>query len=99
MAAPYRLSCAPVALVRAPSRRHRACTRCDAWVIPLRPHPGWRVAEVSSWVLCAALLLPASKGPWMILMPLHLLMTVGFFGPLRERAHATARCPQCARYV
>lgn len=99
MTAPYRVATAALALPRAPTTRHRACARCEDWVIPLRPHPGWRVAEVSSWVFCAAMLLPASKGPWMVLMPLHLLMTVGFFGPLRARSKAEPRCPRCARYV
>jgi hypothetical protein len=99
MPSPYRAVLALPAPPAAPTRRHRRCERCDDWVLPRRPHPGWRVAEVSAWVVTALLLLPASKGPWMVLMPLNCAMGLGLFGPLRAKSQAEPRCPTCRCYV
>lgn len=99
MSVPYRVALDLPIPAPAPSRRHRHCVRCAAWVLPKRAHPGWRIAEVSSWVFTALLLLPASKGPWMVLLPLNCVMGLGLFGPLRAKAHVEPRCPHCMRYV
>lgn len=68
-------------------------------MLPIAPHWGWRAAEVTVWIGIPALLFFAAKGPGLILLPIVCMMAAGLFGPLRERAHATARCPGCARYL
>lgn len=82
-----------------PSRRHWHCERCAQWIVPHRPHWGWRVAEVAAWMVIPALLFCAHKGPGIVLLPLVCMMAAGLFGPLRGRAHAEARCPACRCYV
>lgn len=82
-----------------PSKSHWHCERCVGWVVPLRPHPAWRVAEIAAWVIVPSLLFFAHKGPGVVMLPIVCMMAAGLFGPLRGRAHAEARCPACAAYV
>lgn len=83
----------------APSRRHWHCEVCAGWVLPRKPHWGWRVAEVSVWLLIPAVITVGAKGPGLVLLPIVFVMGAGLFGPLREQSAAEARCPDCNRYV
>lgn len=82
-----------------PSRRHWYCGVCEGWVLPRRPHWGWRATEIAVWVLFPLLIGTASKGPGIVLLPIVCLVGAGLFGPLREAAAADARCPDCRRYI
>jgi hypothetical protein len=82
-----------------PSKAHWFCEVCEAWQAPLRPHWAWRAAEVSAWVLIPALVVVASKGPGLVLLPVAFLMGAAVFGPLRVKSRADARCPVCNRYI
>ena len=82
----------------APSRRHAHCGACARWVLPTRPHWGWRVAEVGFWIGTPGLLV-VLKGFGVVAMPFMLLIAGGLAGPLRERAGDDPRCPECRRFI
>lgn len=90
---------APPPMAARPSLAHWHCERCVAWIVPLRPHWGWHVAYVASWVVIPGLLFFAHKGPGIVMLPLVCMMAAGLFGPLRGKSHAEARCPACRCYV
>lgn len=97
--APYREGAEAVASrEHAPSRRHCHCERCQAWVLPMRPHWGWRVAEVSFWLSCVVALW-AMKGLGVVGIPFLFLFAGGLAGPLRALAGADVKCPACGCFL
>lgn len=82
----------------APSRTHWPCERCRGWVVPVRPHWGWRVAEGCFWLSVPAALM-VMKGLGVIVMPFLFLYAGGLAGPLRSIAGAEPRCPTCRCYL
>lgn len=83
----------------APSRDHWPCEVCRQWVLPNRPHRGWRVAEVFLWLAIPGAIGLASKGPGLIALPLVFMVGAGLVGPVHAKAAAEARCPGCDRYI
>lgn len=78
----------------APSPKHLPCNRCKHWVVPVRPHWGWRAAEVTFWAsIPAALMAMKTVGP--IGIPFLLIFAGGLAGPLRNEAGAEPTCPVC----
>lgn len=82
----------------APSVKHWPCERCKGWVLPVKPHWGWRVAEVSFWLSVPGALM-VMKGLGVIVMPLLFVFAGGLAGPLRSLAGAEPRCPTCRCYL
>jgi hypothetical protein len=81
-----------------PSHDHWFCERCHQWVIPNKPHWGWRVAEGMFWGSMPIAIF-VLKGFGMIAIPFVLFFAGALAGPLREAAGADARCPHCNRYI
>lgn len=82
----------------APSRHHWHCEHCQAWVLPVRPHWGWRTAEVAFWLsIPVALMMMKFVGP--VGIPFLLVYAGGLTGPLRSAAGAESLCPDCERFV
>lgn len=67
-------------------------------MLPVRPHWGWRVAEVGFWLSVPAALM-VMKGLGVMVMPMLFLYAGGLAGPLRSLAGAEARCPSCRVYL
>ncbi len=83
----------------APSGAHWPCEVCRKWVLPLRPHRGWRIAEIALWIAIPGAIGLASKGPGLVALPIVFMVGAGLVGPMHAKATAEARCPGCDRYI